>query len=615
MSNLTGQQLGNYRLVRHLGTGGCGEVYLGTHIHLQREAAIKILLKLDRQEIEDFRNEAQIIARLVHPHIITVFDYDVVGETPFIVMMYAQQGTMRTRYRPGTRVPLAEVVKYITQAANGLQFAHDQRIIHRDIKPANMLIGLGEQLLLSDFGLAIMWSGTHSIRTQQVIGTHGYMAPEQFQGRARPASDQYALAITAYEWVSGSRPSADSLMGLGMLQMAWPETEIPSLRRMDPHLPARLDDVFQRALSADWQVRFPSVREFAEELTRAAHSNGSIIYDLRSSGSVETVLPPVSTPPVPVRPGGWSAEIQVSAEALPTFPDTQPARTRLSPTQQAQYGNSSAHPLAPPPPLVSYPFAPDDTLLTPPPPPPPIAVQNGSRKAQQPLFLPVTRAKNARTTRTWTLGYAVFLLLLGAVPVALVAIYKGTASSPAWVKGTASVPAWVIVLLVIDIILLLLSATVLCGALLGKWRALPISIFAIGLPVLCAYLVNPGIFTSSSDASTGTDWIGYLLYAVLPLSAFLVGWIYERRRYARFGASLLSMLVGIAVMIIPPLILTSALSSSGALTGSALAGYLFTSWCLIVLVILPLALVAAAFEALLHTIVKRKTHIAPQGES
>src|SRR5690349_13598166 len=99
MSNLTGQLLGNYRLVKHLGMGGFGEVYLGTHIHLRREAAIKLLLKLDEQEIEFFRNEAEIIARLVHPHIITLFDFDVAGEMPFIVMMYAPQGNLRMRYR------------------------------------------------------------------------------------------------------------------------------------------------------------------------------------------------------------------------------------------------------------------------------------------------------------------------------------------------------------------------------------------------------------------------------------------------------------------------------------------------------------------------------------
>ena len=330
MSNLTGHQLGNYRLVRHLGTGGFGEVYLGTHIHLQRESAIKLLLRLDKQEIELFRNEAQIIARLNHPHIVTLFDYDVAGEMPFIVMMYAQQGTMRARHRPGTRIPLSEVIKYITQAASGLQFAHDQHVLHRDIKPANMLLGPGEQLLLSDFGIAVMWSGTRSISTQKVIGTHGYMAPEQFQGRPRPASDQYSLAITTYEWLSGSRPMADAPLGLGMLQLVRPETEIPAVRRVAPHLPPKLDNVLQRALSSDWQARFSSVREFAEELTRAANSGGPITYTTRPEMSAQATSPATPTLQPPVQPITQPTETHTPPEALSTIlPGTLPVGTHM----------------------------------------------------------------------------------------------------------------------------------------------------------------------------------------------------------------------------------------------------------------------------------------------
>jgi serine/threonine protein kinase len=598
MSNLTGQQLGNYRLVKHLGTGGFGEVYLGTHIHLQRESAIKILLRLDEQEIERFRNEAQIIARLIHPHIITLFDYDVVGEVPFIVMMYAQHGTIRAHYRPGTRVPLAEVVKYITQAANGLQFAHDQHVVHRDIKPANMLLGSSGKLLLSDFGLAVMWSGTRSVHTQKVIGTHGYMAPEQFQGRPRPASDQYSLAITAYEWLSGSRPRADALLGLGMLQMAWPETEIPAIRRVVPHLPSKLDEVLQQALSSNWQERFPSVREFAEELARAADSSGPTTYFARSGTSVEATFPAVSVPPVPVRPGGRPVDTYVSSETLPpSLPGTVSTdrheyteqNAALLKTMPAQHGSSLSNPTAPPPPPASYPLYPEYA------PPPPITVKPPLLKALRPLALPVTRAKRTRATWAWTLGYTAFLLALGAEPVALSA-FSRTATAP---------PTWIIVLTVIDGILLVMLATVLCGALLGKWRAPLVSIFSIGLTVLCAYLVNPGAFASSGSTQSSSNWIDYLLYGVLPLSSFVVGWIYEHRRYANFGLSFLSMVIGMALLILLPIIVAPTLNSSGSLSGSDIAAGLFASWCLIVLLIFPLALIAAGLEALMHKMVKR----------
>ncbi len=333
MENFTGRQFGNYRLIRHLGTGGFGEVYLGRHIHIQREAAIKILLKLEPDEIEQFRREAQIIANLTHPRIVTIFDYDVEGETPFIVMQYAEQGTLRGRYRRGTRAPLAEVVKYITQAADGLQFAHDHRIIHRDIKPENMLLGPGSDLLLSDFGIAVVWSSTRSVGVQNASGTLAYMPPEQILRHPRAASDQYSLAVTAYEWLSGERPLAGSKLGLGMVQMQSPEIKAPAL----PQFPQQLNDVLQRALASDWQARFPTVREFAQEFERAASAN---FY-----GPTEYApLPRRETPQIHYAP------VQSGFSTIQYPPPPQEA---LSPVQYA------------PPPPVSYPFTPGVQSYTP----------------------------------------------------------------------------------------------------------------------------------------------------------------------------------------------------------------------------------------------------------
>lgn len=334
MENFTGRQFGNYRLIRHLGTGGFGEVYLGRHIHIQREAAIKILLKLEPDEIEQFRREAQIIANLTHPRIVTIFDYDVEGETPFIVMQYAEQGTLRGRYRRGTRAPLAEVVKYITQAADGLQFAHDHRIIHRDIKPENMLLGPNGDLLLSDFGIAVVWSSTRSVGVQNASGTLAYMPPEQILRHPRAASDQYSLAVTAYEWLSGERPLAGSKLGLGMVQMQSPEIKAPAL----PQFSQQVNNVLQRALASDWQARFPTVREFAQELERAASAN--------LHGPTEYApMPPREMPPIQRAP----AQSGFSTIQYPP----PPPQEALSPVQYA------------PPPPVSYPFTPGVQSYTP----------------------------------------------------------------------------------------------------------------------------------------------------------------------------------------------------------------------------------------------------------
>ena len=147
-----GQRLGNYRLIRQLGQGGFAEVYLGEHIHLKTQAAVKLLhTRLTNDDIENFRREAQTIASLVHPHIVRVLDFGVEGHAPFLVMDYAPNGTLRSRHPKGTRVQLLHVVAYVKQVAHALYYAHAQRLIHRDIKPENMLLGRNNELYLPNF--------------------------------------------------------------------------------------------------------------------------------------------------------------------------------------------------------------------------------------------------------------------------------------------------------------------------------------------------------------------------------------------------------------------------------------------------------------------------------
>src|SRR5205085_6965448 len=155
MTNRVGQQLGNYQLISHLGEGGFAEVYLGEHVHLGTQAAIKVLhTQLARDDMEQFRTEARTIAHLEHPHIVRILDFGVEDKTPFLVMSYAPNGTLRQRYSRGERVPLPTIVSYVKQIADALQYAHDEKLIHRDIKPGNMLLDRRNEILLSDFGIA-----------------------------------------------------------------------------------------------------------------------------------------------------------------------------------------------------------------------------------------------------------------------------------------------------------------------------------------------------------------------------------------------------------------------------------------------------------------------------
>ena len=144
-----GQQLGNYRLVRLLRRGGFAEVYLGRQVYLETEAAIKILRKqLGEEERKNFLQEARTIAHLVHPHIVRVLDFGIDDYTPFLVMDYAPQGTLRERYPKGTCLPLATIISYVKQVAAALQYAHHQNLVHCDVKPENMLLGRHDEVLL-----------------------------------------------------------------------------------------------------------------------------------------------------------------------------------------------------------------------------------------------------------------------------------------------------------------------------------------------------------------------------------------------------------------------------------------------------------------------------------
>lgn len=267
MADRVGQQLGHYRLVRLLGRGGFAEVYLGEHLRLKTQAAIKVLYPaLEEDDIEGFLREAQTVARLKHPHIVRVFDFDVQDHTPYLVMDYLPNGNVRRSHPKGTALPLETIVSYVTQVASALQYAHDQKLIHRDVKPENMLLDQDNSIVLSDFGVALMAQSSRYQSTQQVAGTAAYMAPEQFQGHPHRASDQYALGIVVYEWLSGDRPFHGTFSEIASQHMFVPP---PPLREKVPTISHDVERVVLTALEKDPQKRFGSVQAFAMALEQA----------------------------------------------------------------------------------------------------------------------------------------------------------------------------------------------------------------------------------------------------------------------------------------------------------------------------------------------------------
>ncbi len=330
MAERVGRRLGNYRLIRLIGRGGFAEVYLGEHLRLNTQAAIKVLHThlVSEDEIDAFQKEAQTIAHLVHPHIVRVLDFDVQEDTPFLVMDYAPNGTLRQRHPKGAVLAPRDILTYVKQAADGLQYAHDKRLIHRDIKPENFLLGEHHQVLLSDFGIALVAQSSRHQNTQEVVGTMAYMAPEQLQGHPRPASDQYSLAITVYEWLTGERPFHGSFSEIFSQQMF---VQPVPLRAKAPTVSSAVEEVVMTALAKDPKQRFGSLRAFANAFEQACQAEA-----------------PVAVPTQFARPSGLTSQPLAAPSSALTPPQAAPSSAALTPpvshTPSSAQGTSGATP-------------------------------------------------------------------------------------------------------------------------------------------------------------------------------------------------------------------------------------------------------------------------------
>lgn len=297
MADRSGQQLGNYRLLRLLGRGGFAEVYLGQHIYLGSQAALKVLsLVLTDEDTGQFAKEARTLASLNHPHIIRVLEFAIENNTPFLVMEYATNGTLRQLHPQGSRLPTETVITYIRQIASALQYAHDQHLIHRDVKPENMLLGSNGEILLSDFGLATLALRPAENSTQamepSIVGTTSYSAPEQLQGRPQSASDQYSLGIVVYEWLSGKRPFNGSAFEIAMQHISTPP---PPLHAQMPGISPAVEEVVMQVLAKEPLQRFASVQDFASALQRAYQYTllpRSFFAPSEEADALQTILKP-----------------------------------------------------------------------------------------------------------------------------------------------------------------------------------------------------------------------------------------------------------------------------------------------------------------------------------
>src|SRR5690349_17887581 len=271
MSLRPGMRLGPYEVIDQIGRGGMATVYRGYHAALDREVAIKVLPEFfaeDPEYRERFQLEARAVARLKHPNILEVFDFGNQDGTAYIVMEFAEGGTLADAL--GAPMRLEDVLNLLEPLAAALDYAHSRGILHRDIKPANIFLRRDGTPVLADFGLSRI-AGSHPRLTASgvVMGTPEYMSPEQVGDRPLgTASDRYSFAVVAYEMFTGRVPfQSESFASVLVSHMTRP---MPTAHELSGELSAHVESVLRRALAKNPDDRYPSALSFVLALKPAA---------------------------------------------------------------------------------------------------------------------------------------------------------------------------------------------------------------------------------------------------------------------------------------------------------------------------------------------------------
>ncbi len=299
--SLVGATIHGYQIVSKIGEGGTGTVYQAYQPAIGREVAIKVLRQkyADNTEfIHRFQTEAELVARLEHPHIIPLYDYWYDEDGVYIVMRLLRGGSLRLALEQQGTWPLARTAYLLDQIANALSIAHTVGIIHRDMKPDNILMDEYGNAYLTDFGLAKnLVSGTTAplsdddlqalmaaqedffkqqpystlyLSNQDLLnGTPAYISPEQIRFEPlSPQTDIYSMGVTLYEMLTGQQPYYGTM---GEIVVQHLQEKFPSLHRLRPDIPPAVDEVIQKATAKYWRNRYPDVLTLADDFRKACY--------------------------------------------------------------------------------------------------------------------------------------------------------------------------------------------------------------------------------------------------------------------------------------------------------------------------------------------------------
>jgi serine/threonine-protein kinase len=326
------KQIGKYAISEVLGKGAMGVVYKGFDPHIRRTVALKTIRKelVDEDQASSllarFRNEAQAAGRLSHPGIVGVYEWGEAGDLAFLAMEYVEGNSLREYFNRGTRFEVPDAVSVMAQLLDALHYAHQQGVWHRDIKPANLIIMKNGKLKVADFGIARIDS-SNLTQTGAIMGTPGYMAPEQYSGDTVDwRADIFSAGVVLYQLLTGSRPFIGS-----------PETMAYKICHEQPALPSeadpgrcttQFDAVAIKALAKKPETRFQDAHAFRDAILGAhaapvspAVSEETIINEpIPHTGPHELSHPSHTSPSAPAPSVSFGSSPDPSNPAAKTVP-------------------------------------------------------------------------------------------------------------------------------------------------------------------------------------------------------------------------------------------------------------------------------------------------------